>query len=150
MISSLSHSLRPGGASSVRRYTARAGAATIEFAIVGPVFLFILLGLVEVGRALMVQSLLINAARDGARVGVLEGKGNTDITNAVNTGLSGLGISGDSVQVQVNGVTADASTASANDEITVTVSVPVSSITWLPVPRFLSGTIYGQYTLRRE
>ncbi len=64
---------------------ARAGAAAMEFAFVGPVFLFLVLGVVEVGRALMVQHLLTNAARAGARTGIIEGKGNTDITSAVNT-----------------------------------------------------------------
>jgi Flp pilus assembly protein TadG len=128
----------------------RAGAAALEFAVVGPVFLFIVLGVIEVGRGLMVQHLLTNAARDGARVGIIEGKANTDITSAVTTALSGMGISGDTVSVQVNGASADASTAQANDEITVTVSVSVSDVSWLPVPRFLNGTISGQYSLRRE
>ncbi len=124
----------------------RAGAAALEFAVVGSVFVFILLGVIEVGRGLMVQHLLTNAARDGARVATIEGKGKSDVQTAVDTALSGLGLSG----YQVSTVPTDVSTAQANDQVSVTVSVAVSDVSWLPVPRFLSGTISGQYTLRRE
>jgi hypothetical protein len=30
------------------------------------------------------------------------------------------------------------------------VSVPVSTVSWVPYARYLSGTISGQYSLRRE
>ena len=36
------------------------------------------------------------------------------------------------------------------DEVTVIVTVPVGSITWLPGGKFLTGTLAGRYTLRRE
>jgi hypothetical protein len=52
--------------------------------------------------------------------------------------------------VQVNGGSADASTAKAGDKITVSITAPVSSITWLPFTRYLSGNLSGTYTLRRE
>jgi Flp pilus assembly protein TadG len=146
----LSPSCRPRRSAISKRARARAGATALEFAFVGPVFLMLILGIIEVGRGLMVQSLLTNAARAGARTGIIEGKGNTDITSAVATSLSGLGISGDAIAVQVNDGSADASSAQPNDEITVTVSVPVSSVSWVPVPNFLNGTIYGRYTLRRD
>ncbi len=142
---------RVGRSASTGAGRGRAGASIIEFAFVAPVFVIFLLGLIEVGRGLMVQHLLTNAARAGARVGVIEGKTTSDVTSAAYTALSGMGISGDTATVEVNDNVADASTASVNDEITVIVSVPVSSITWIPMTKYLSGrTITGQYTLRRE
>jgi hypothetical protein len=54
------------------------------------------------------------------------------------------------VTVQVNNAAADCATAQAGDEITVIVSVPVSSVTWVPGGTFLPGTLNAQYTLLRE
>lgn len=45
----------------------RRGAAAVEFAIVAPVFFLLALGLVEVGRMVMLQHALTNAAREGCR-----------------------------------------------------------------------------------
>ncbi len=48
----------------------RCGAAAVEFAIVAPVFFLLVIGMIEIGRALMVQQVLINASRVGARQAV--------------------------------------------------------------------------------
>lgn len=128
----------------------RPGTTVVEFAVVISAFMVLVLGMVEFGRGFMVIHLLTNAARAGCRQGVLEGQSTATITTAVNARLTGAGIQGATTSVQVNGVVADASTALANDDITVVVSVPVASVTWLPVDRFLTGNLTGQYTLRRE
>jgi Flp pilus assembly protein TadG len=128
----------------------RTGAATIEFAIVGSVFFMMVLGIVEIGRGFMAQHLLTNAARQGCRTGVLPGKSSADISATVNSTLTGQGINGEAVIVQINDELEDASAAVTGDEVTVTVRVPVSQITWVPGGRYLSGNITGQYTLRRE
>jgi Flp pilus assembly protein TadG len=137
------------------RSTARAGrfgATSVEFAVAASVFFMIVMGVVEVGRALMVQHLLTNAARQGCRVGVLQGKSNDQIQTAVNNTLNGQGISGDSVTVLVNDGTTDASAAQSGDEITVAVRVPVSAISWIPGTNYLlpNASLTSQYTLRRE
>jgi Flp pilus assembly protein TadG len=113
--------------------------------------LFILvLGIIEVGRGIMVIHVLTNAARVGARVGAIEGTSTSTITSAVTANLAPAGISSDTVTVQVNDGSADASTAQAGDEITVKVSVSASSVTWVPGGQHLQGTLSGQYSLRRE
>ena len=129
---------------------ARRAAAAVEFAIVAQVFFLFVLGFIELGRGYMVQHLMSNAARQGCRVAVIEGRSNTDVNNAVYAVLNGQGISGDAVTVQVNDATANAGTAQAYDEITVTVSIPASSVSWVPGAQFLFGTITGKYTMRRE
>jgi Flp pilus assembly protein TadG len=128
----------------------RPGAACLELAVVAPVFFLIVFGMIEIGRALMVTHLFTHAARQGCRVGVIEGKSTSDIQTAVANALTAQGISSDTVTVQVNDGSADASSAKPGDEITVLVSVPVSSVTWLPGGGFLSGNLSSQYTLRRE
>jgi Flp pilus assembly protein TadG len=124
-----------------------------EFGFVAPVFFTLILGIVELGRGCMVQELLTEAARRGCRAGVIEGTSSTQITTAVTNYLSGLGINGDSVGIVVNDApvnTVDTQNMPAYTEITVTVSIPVSDCTWMPVSFFLSGTISGQFTMRRE
>jgi Flp pilus assembly protein TadG len=110
----------------------------------------LLLGIIELGRGLMLIHMLTNAARAGCRAGVVEGTNNTNITSAANAALSPIGISSDTVTVLVNDTTGNAGNANATDELTVTVQVPTSSVSWVPFTQYLTPTLSGQYTLRRE
>ncbi|WP_162164488.1 TadE/TadG family type IV pilus assembly protein [Intrasporangium chromatireducens] len=53
----------------VRRRTDR-GASAVEFALVLPLFLLVIAGVVDFGRALFTQVVLTNAAREGARAAI--------------------------------------------------------------------------------
>lgn len=128
----------------------RPGASAVEFAVVAPVFFLFVMGILEIGRGMMVQHLLLNAARQGCRAGILPSNGNTQITSAVADTLNPAGITSQSVAVTVNDVTGDALNASTGDDITVSVTIPTNSVTWLPLSRFLFGTISAQYTLRKQ
>ena len=59
-----------------------AGQSLVEFALVIPVFLLILFGLLDAGRYVYMNSVLSQAAREGARVAAAEarwiGKTTTD------------------------------------------------------------------------
>jgi len=48
------------------------GASAVEFALVAPLLLAILLGIIAFGHAFHVQSVLSNAARDAVRVVALQ------------------------------------------------------------------------------
>jgi Flp pilus assembly protein TadG len=131
----------------------RRGANLVEFAFVAPILFAMILGVIEIGRGLMVQQLLTEAARRGARAGVIEGTSSTQIKSAVTDYLASVGVDGSSAGVSVNDApvdTVETQNMPAYTEITVLVSVPVSSCTWVPAGWFLSGTISGQYTMRRE
>jgi Flp pilus assembly protein TadG len=128
----------------------RRGAAAVEFAAVAVVFFTLILALFELGRGLMCDYILANAAREACRAGVVPSATTDTITQAANTSLSGSKLSGATVTVQVNGTSADASTAQTGDRITVKITVPVASVTWVPLTRYLSGSLTGQYTLKRE
>lgn len=140
----------PASARSSERETGRAASTTVEFAVLAPVFFMTVLGMVEVGRGLMVQHLLFNAARQGCRSGILPSNGTTDVTDAVSSTLAPAGITAQTVSITVNGASGNPSTASSGDDITVQVQVPVSAITWVPVTNYLSGNISAQYTLRKQ
>lgn len=63
-----------------RRGTDRKGTTLVETAFVLPVFMFFVLGLVEVGNAMMVQNVLRSATRSGARLGATDGKNTSAVT----------------------------------------------------------------------
>lgn len=125
----------------------RRGAAVVELAAVSPIFVMLILGMIEYGRLVMVQQILTNAAREGARVGVLDNRTASDVTSAANQYLSAANI-----QTATISVTPDPpNTASSGDPVTVTITVPFSQVSWLPSPLFLGGTtMTSTATMRRE
>lgn len=125
----------------------RQGAVTVEFAVVAPIFFMFVLGLVEFTRAMMVEALLTNAAHLGARTGIVDSAQTSDVTTAVTDYLSGAGITGTTISVSPS----PPSSATYGQYVTVTVSVPYSSVTWLPMQRYLKGvTLTATSVMRRE
>jgi len=125
----------------------RRGAAMVEFAVVVPVFLLLVFGMIEYGRMVMVQQILTNAAREGARVGVLDGSTQTKVNTAVSNYLTAAGISNSTTTVSPN----PPSSAAATAPVTVTVSVNFNDVSWLPSPFYLGGkTISYSAPMRRE
>lgn len=133
-----------------KRRLVRVGAHLVEFAVVIPVFFVFVFGLIEVGRSLMVGSLITNASRVGCRTGTLPGKTDTDVAAAVDGLLSGQGITGYTTTIKVNGSAANVSTAQSTDTITVIVSVPVANTSWLPSLLYVKGSITGQFSMPHE
>ena len=65
----------------------------VEMALVLPLFLTLILGMIEFGRAMMIANLVTNAAREGARMAVLDGSSNTTVTDGIKTFLqSAIGV----------------------------------------------------------
>jgi Flp pilus assembly protein TadG len=120
---------------------------------VGPLFFVLVLGVVEFGRAFMVIELLNEAAREGCRAAIVEGTSSAQIKLAVTSFLTSASVDGTVASVTVNGTSIDSvetKTMPAYTEMTVMVTVPVSSITWVPNGFIPNGTLSGQYTMRRE
>lgn len=135
----------------------RKGAAMIEFAVVLPILLIVVLGIIEFGRAIMVLDLVNNVARQGARAGSVPWRTNTDITAAVDTALSNSMLPsrsvGTVVTIKVNGnASTNAGAAVSDDQIAVTVAVTVSSTTWLPGAGLIGPAtlLKGTVVMRRE
>lgn len=125
----------------------RKGAAVVEFAFVAPVFFLLVFGMIEYGRMVMVQQVITNASREGARQAVLDGATSGSVTTAVTTYLSNSSVSGASVTVSPN----PPSSAGYGGAVTVTVSIPFSQVSWLPTPMFLGGkTLTASTVMRRE
>lgn len=129
-----------------KSYRERRGAALVEFALVAPVFLLLIVGSIEFGRAIMVQEALTNASREGARVGVLDGATTSDVTTAVNTYLTGMSISGATTSVSPT----DPGTTANGTQVTVLVSIPYSTVTWVPSPWFLKNATLSAVTVMQR
>ncbi len=125
----------------------RRGAAAVEFAIVAPVFFLLVFGMIEFGRMVMVQQVITNASREGARVAVLDGATTAQVTTAVTNYLHGGSINGATVTVSPD----PPSTAGYGASVTVNVSVPFGQVSWLSSPIFLGGrTLTAVTVMRRE
>jgi Flp pilus assembly protein TadG len=129
-----------------RRRKLRVGAAATEFAIVAPVFFLMVVGFIEFGRALMVQQVLINASRVGARMASTTGATTSSVTTAVSDYATNVAVPGVSVAVSP-----DPAAAAAGTVITVTTSVPFGNVSWMTSPWFLGGkTLTANSQMRKE
>ncbi len=125
----------------------RIGAAAVEFAVVAPVFLLFVFGMIEYGRMVMVQQVITNAAREGARLAVLDGTEGQDVIDLVNTFLSSGSIEGATVAV----VPPNPDDAAFGEPVTVTVDIEFSQVSWLPSPMYLGNrTLQATTVMRRE
>lgn len=113
------------------------GAAAVEFALVVPVLLTLVLGIMEFGRAYNIQTTLSNAARDGVRVMALQND-RVASREAVKNAAFGLDISDSDIVVTPNNCAPTDSTPTA----TVTVTFPFELLSgFLPLDDFtLTGT----------
>jgi len=104
-----------------RMRRARFGATTLELALTLPVFLTLTVGVVEFGRGFMVQQMVTNAAREGARHGVLPGATNAEVTATVRGSLAAGSIDPNKVVVTVT--PANLVAAKTGDQVKVQIRV---------------------------
>ncbi|NIL97349.1 MAG: pilus assembly protein [Planctomycetales bacterium] len=125
----------------------RRGAAAVEFALIAPLFMLMVLGMIEVGRAIMVQQILTNASREGARRAVLDGATETEVTAFVNTYLKNVSLPSATVTFP-QGYPQDAGFGAP---VEVQVSMPFSQVSWVPGPMYLGGrNLNASTVMRRE
>jgi hypothetical protein len=87
----------------------RRGAVAVEFAIVAPILVAMLFGLIELGRAFEMQNMLEVAAREGARFASMDRDGllapgesaNAKMVEDVKTMLASNGIPADDISVEI-------------------------------------------------
>ncbi len=94
----------------------------------------------------MVQQIITNAARVGAREAILEGSTISDVQTSVTQYLTNSTISGATVSV-----TPDPTVAVAREQITVTVNISYANVMWLSAGYFDSGDVLSaSCTMRNE
>ena len=130
----------------------------VEVAVCFPVFLLILMGIIEFGRAMSVNQMLNSASRIGCRAAMLDGSTNSSVTSVVKQYMvSTIGCQPASVTVAIT-VTADetgaelsdVSKASTGDMIKLNVSVPFADVSWSVKEWMGVSTIRGQCSRQHE
>lgn len=124
------------------------GAVAVEFAILAPVLILLLLGIMEFGRAYNVQITLSNAAREGVRVMAINNSATaaaiTTAKTATKNAASSLspGLKDEKIvfKYQTTPATTPVPTAcAANVQVTVTVDYTLSTMTGIAGPFAMKG-----------
>jgi Flp pilus assembly protein TadG len=124
------------------------GAGLVEFAILAPLLVILLFGLLEFGLSLYAKEVLTNASREGARFGVVycnPRKNSTEIRNKVQEYLTKSGFT-DTASIDVTGAG-----GTNGSQLTVMVSYPYT-FEVLPgfFANFFDSTMAGSVTLRAK
>ena len=122
------------------------GVAAVEFAMVVPFFILLIMGIVEIGRAMSVQQMLINATREGARVATVDGTTSMEVKQTVIDSLTATGIT---VTAEMVTVDPDPNSALGNAPITVSVSVPFSEVSWVAAS-YITANLSASSSMRSE
>ncbi len=119
------------------------GQSLVEFALVLPVFLLLLIGVAEFGRAWMTRNILTGASREAARIAAVQGNTASALSRANNI-LSSAGISGALVNIADDGV------PYGTCSVTVSYAFPVSVAGFLPGLGGPIFTLSSSTSMRKE
>jgi Flp pilus assembly protein TadG len=127
------------------------GATAVEFAILLPVLLLILFGIIEFGMIMYGREIVTNATREGARAGIVQGppkRTEGEITAIANTYLTATGVNPTDVSFVVTGEgLANPNTLTVNATYTYSFLFPyIPIVVGIPNPL----TITTQTVMRHE
>jgi Flp pilus assembly protein TadG len=109
------------------------GAVAVEFAILLPLLLMIVLGTIEFGRAYNAQITLTNAARDGVRVMAISNNPAGAKTAAKNAAAAV------STGIPDSDVTLSTQVCTTGNQVTLTINYELSTITGIAGPFAMTG-----------
>jgi Flp pilus assembly protein TadG len=140
------------------RGSKRPGVAAAEFAILAPFLFFLIIGMFELARGIMIKQMLNDAARKACRSGVQAGSTNANITAEINNILTDnniatsdatitITVGAETSTIPLSGQAVDASTARPGlDYVSVKVGIPMSYVNWAGT-FFLSGSTVESETV---
>jgi Flp pilus assembly protein TadG len=153
----LTDSSAPLARAAVRRgrQAKRAAAVVAEFALVAPILVFLLLGIFELARGIIVKQLLNDAARKACREGVLPSRTNSDVIAQINNILTNnyIPTADATITIQVGpesplplaGTGSDVSMARAGlDFVSVKIAIPISDVYWISTYFLSSSTVESE------
>jgi hypothetical protein len=113
--------------------TRRRAAAVVEMAVVAPLLLTVLFGIIEYGWVFSIRQALTNATREGARVAVLPGSTDEEIQTRINGYLAPLGVTTHTIEL---------TRATPDEPVEVVhVSVPYADVTL--IGEYFGSTSYN-------
>lgn len=120
------------------------GTMLVEAALIIPLLIFLTFALVEYGWIFVKLQQINNAARQGARLGVVAGASNASVTAAIDLFFTEAGIGNYTVAFSPGDIAA----VPAGETFTVTVMVPYAGadlqlvgLPLIPVPQDLQGSV---------
>jgi Flp pilus assembly protein TadG len=137
-----------------QRRRATSGAAILELAILIPLLIMMAMGVIEFGRGMVVEAILTNAAREGARRAAISGASHNAALAAIDAYLHNEGIDDeDGEQDYTATIVPNADAVPKGDPITVTVSISYSDddVMLGGISTWLGGdTLSAQVVMRKE
>jgi Flp pilus assembly protein TadG len=133
-----------------RRLASERGSQLIEMALVLPVMLLLLAGIVDMGFLFKDYQVVTNAAREGARMAALPGWTTDQITGRVNSYLAAGGLAGTATTTVTNvTIVTDAGTGRSIGGTRVTVELPHTYMVIGPISQLIQGaSVANTVTLR--
>jgi Flp pilus assembly protein TadG len=127
-----------------RSRRARRGAAVVELAIVSPLLFAMLFGIIEFGWLFTAQHTMVNAAREGARLGVLQGSTVEEVQQRIREFLAPMRLD-DKVTMEISEATID------DPFFRVRLTVPREDVSLVGnFFGFVGGTLEGTAVMRKE
>lgn len=114
------------------------GAVAVEFAIVAPILVMLLLGIMEFSRVYNAQASLAAAAREGVRVMAISNNASTARSAAKNTAVSlqpGLADS----NIVFKNLDSGTTTCASGHRMTITITYTLSTMTGIAGPFPMTG-----------
>ncbi|GAA4432007.1 TadE family protein [Bremerella cremea] len=126
----------------------RRATATVEFAVIAPVFLTLILGMLEASRLFDTYSQLAQAARDGARLGAMDRadwvssglRSNDKIIADIRSSLEAAGYNPDKLEISIEPANKPGESFDLDDPnndldlFQVRIALPFSEVAAMPVP----------------
>lgn len=119
----------------LRGSTSESGVTLVEFALVTPIIILILMGTFDLGWAVFANNMLASSAREGARAGIISSTTDAQIRQRVKDVSPGLNLQDSNILIA-------RFTSSDDDFIKVTVNY-----SYVPVFPLLSTIVGGQLAL---
>jgi Flp pilus assembly protein TadG len=111
------------------------GQGVVEIALILPIFLLTVLGMLDLGRAVYTHTVLSNSVREGCRVAVVQSRPSSDVIQAVLQSAAGVNLPASNITIS----------GARTPGSTVTVS---AFVVYSPVTPLLSQIVRSAITLR--
>lgn len=124
------------------------GAAVVEFALVLPLLLMIIFGIIEFGRLFWVKEILTYAAREGGRAAIVPGATNTSVQTAISNAMTGSGLT----LYTIERIPDDISSAGGGSSVTIKIKISYDDVTVIPgfLTSLVGKDLVGEVVMRKE
>jgi Flp pilus assembly protein TadG len=123
----------------------RNGAAVVEFAVCLPVIMLIVLGSIEGASMLFLKQTLVQASYEGAKIAISDSD-QADVVDAIEAVAAGRRINGLAIEFTPSSI----ANAAPGETITVTVTAPGDSNSFIPFGPFKNKTVVASASMVKE